>query len=192
MEALLNEARSMAADPIGTNVGELALEAGLELKAHGHPAASRSVLALGLLWFEERAARASLSTGERLMRARSYYEMGDYSAAALVADSLLAEKPLDPDYLGISARIGARTSDSTTFARSFAMLLDLPRKYSLGIPSFEAARAAAARDDTDRAIQQLSLAFDNGKEFDLWAHRDTDLMKLTANSRYRELVRHKR
>ncbi|MGQ0642606.1 MAG: protein kinase domain-containing protein [Gemmatimonadaceae bacterium] len=189
---VLAGAQRLSVDPLGTNYGELALEAAMELRAHGHGHAARLFLADGLQWYDARAAQRPLSLAERYGRARTFYELADWKSAWSIADSLATEKRTNPDYLGLASVAAARSGDMIAAMQRLSAVQRLPRKYSLGVASFAEARVEAAMGRRDSAIALLRRSFTEGHEFDVWAHRDIDLASLKGYAPYDDLARPRR
>ncbi len=111
VEKILDAAERMPADPLGNSAGDLALEAGIELRAHGHPDAARRILQRGLRWHDARVAQGDSSDAEALGRARTEYELGNWSAAHTIAEALAARNPANADYVALEGSSAARDGD---------------------------------------------------------------------------------
>ena len=190
LKQLLDSAQRLPPDSKGVTAGDLALEAGIELRAHGSPDDARAVLERSLSWFAARAA-GSVSKPEQLALAQTYYELGRWNSARSMADSLLAGDPANAEYLGLAGAAAARAHDADAAGRASIAIGKLPRMYSLGVASFAQARIAAVLGKKDSAVVYLQRAFAEGHEFDLWVHRDIDFALLRGYAPFDELVRPK-
>ena len=189
VEQLLDSAERMPTDPLGISAGDLMLEAGLELEAHGHHEPARAVLARAERFYERPDAAGS--TSARFARAQTLYALARYREALLATDSLLANDPKRVDYLGLVGAAAARSGDVGR-ARAVARELEqLPRRYDLGVITFNEARVTAALGMRDSAVALLRRSLHEGHEYDLWVHRDVDFAALRGFPPYDELVRPK-
>jgi hypothetical protein len=71
--------------------------------------------------------------------------------------------------------LAARMGDQTLTRTLDQKLAAQPRAYSFGLPRVWQARIAAVRGQRDSAVALLRTAFSEGREHDLWLHRDIDL-----------------
>ena len=67
----------------------------------------------------------------------------------------------------------------------------MPRQYSFGVPSVWEARIAAVRGQRDSAVALLRKAFQEGREYDLWLHRDLELESLRGYPPFEALAKPK-
>jgi tetratricopeptide (TPR) repeat protein len=157
-------------------------EAAEELRAHGRPGDAAR--------FWERSLASLAAAGESpSVRAATLYALGRYAEALPLVDSLLASEGRSADYLGLRGTLAARLGDSAGAARLSAQLAAQPRKYNFGVPTLWRARIAAVRGQADSAVALLKLAFAEGREYDLWLHRDGDLQGLRDYPPFAALVR---
>lgn len=188
----LAAARALPPDPFGTTASELALEAGTELRAHGHAADATAVLLDGLAWATEAAARApsaDAAAPERAARAALLHALGRARAAADSAGALAAAPRASDDRLGLAAAAAIRAGDASVAARWEARLAARPARYGMGRAAWHRARLAALRDRPDEAVALLRRAFAEGLECDLWVHRDPDFAALRGRPDFDELAR---
>jgi tetratricopeptide (TPR) repeat protein len=189
LDRSLEQAGRLEHEP-GASVGTLLQEAALELRAHGHPDEARRYWERSLTWQDAQATTGE-PANDRLARANALYSLGRYDQAARITDALAAEDPGNPDYVGLrgvlAARIGAeRTADSCA-----ARLAAMPRRFSFGVPTVWEARIAAVRGQRDSAVALLGRAFQEGREYDLWIHRDIELEGLRSYPPFEALARPK-
>jgi serine/threonine protein kinase len=190
LQQVLDSAQSLSLDAKGVTYGDLALEGGIELRAHGRPDDARVILEKSAAWYATRAG-AKTARSERFALAQTLYELGRSNEAGTIADSLATVDSLNADYLALSGAAAARAHDIPKAARIEAAIGRLPRLYSLGVASFGQARIAAVLGKKDSAVVYLQRAFAEGHEFDLWVHRDVDFALLRGYTPFDELVRPK-
>jgi TolB-like protein len=170
---LIDASESMPADPAGITPADLALEAGLELLAHGKSSSdAAAVWKQGLAWLESRNSR---TLDQRFTWARLAYALGRWREAEDSARSLAVQQPARPDLLGLSASAAAHLGDTATARRTLDLLSHFPRRYDIGIASVNAARVLAVLGQRDSALAMMRRSAGEGHEFDIWVHRDLDL-----------------
>jgi tetratricopeptide (TPR) repeat protein len=163
-----------------------------ELRAHGYREPAARFWERSLLSAADRPAGDGDPTGTRLQRATSLYALGRVTEAILTVDSLLAGPSAAPaDALGLRGVLAARQGDRPRAQEINTRLAALPRTYSFGVPTVWRARIAAALGDRDAAVTLLRTAFAEGREYDLWLHRDQDLASLGGYPPFEELTRAK-
>jgi hypothetical protein len=188
IETLLGEARQLPPDPAASEA-TLLREAAEELRAHGRGSDARRYWERSLLWSEAHPSRIDTQPAGRFRAAETLYALGRYADAAGLADSLIAAPEPSVEYLGLRATLAARLGDRE-LARSLTQrLAAAPRSYSFGIPTVWQARVAAILGQRDSAVALLRTAFQEGREYDLWLHRDTDFATLRDYAPFVELTR---
>jgi tetratricopeptide (TPR) repeat protein len=186
----LEQAGRLEREP-GVSVGTLLQEAALELRAHGHPDEARRYWERSLTWLDAQARPTGEPASDGLARANALYALDRYDQAARITDALAAEDPGNPDYVGLRGVLAARIGEARTADSCAARLAAMPRKYSFGVPSVWEARIAAVRGQRDSAVTLLRKAFQEGREYDLWIHRDIELESLRGYPPFEALVRPK-
>ena len=189
LRRVLGESTRLPIDPAGTTPADLALAAGLELRAHDHAQPVSSVLNAGISWLDDRSRTAPLSRAERFTRGRLLYALGRWKEAEGVGDSLVSADFTNADYLGLRGASAARVHDTVTARRDLSRLEAFPRSYNLGVASFAAARVAAVLGQRDTAVALLRRSLAEGHEYDVWAHREPDLESLHSLPEYQAMVR---
>ena len=170
----LAEADQMPRDHAGLSLGDVFLEVGEEMLAHASRARATQVLEAAL------AKTRDLSIASSWIRARIEYLLGRWPEAAAVVDSLIARAPDNVDYRGFSGMIAARRGDSLRAAQIAESLQPDRPPYQFGASFLYRARIASLLGDKDRAVAFLNQAFQQGKEYDLWLHRDVDFESLRS------------
>ncbi|MEO6444879.1 MAG: protein kinase [Gemmatimonadaceae bacterium] len=184
LRRLLAESTELPVDPYGTMYGDLVLEAGIELKAHGDDRAARQVLEEGMRWYASRSTQRAGSEADRFTEARILYELQRWNASRSLAESLVGEHADNADYLGLAAASAVRMGDSVSARRYLASIRALPSRYGMGIAPFAAARAFVAFGQLDSAQAALGASIAQGHELDLWVHRDSDFGALRGDPAY--------
>ena len=191
IDSLLRQADRLPTDPAASEtllLGEIAEE----LRAHGHPELATRYLERSLL--AEGAPSAGIGDPEaaRLQRAATLYALGREDAAVVAVDSVLAAPVPPADALGLRGVLAARQGDRQLAREMARRLAALPRAYSFGVPTVWRARIAAAQGERDTAVSLLRTAFAEGREYDLWLHRDQELASLRGFAPFEELVKPKK
>ena len=170
--------------------GDLLREVAQELAAHGRPDAAAR--------YWERSLLASPPGGTddpsaTVLRAGTLYALARLDEATRPLDSLLGSmaSPL-PDAIGLRGVLAARQNDPARARGLARRLAAIPPRYNFGIPTVWRARIAAALGQRDSAVTLLRQAFAEGREYDLWLHRDQDLAPLRDYPPFLELTRPKR
>jgi predicted Zn-dependent protease len=123
-----------------------------------------------------------------MLRAHLLYEAGRWADARRLGDSLVTASPSDPERWWLVGASAARLGDTVAARRALARLDALPTRYSLGIPSFAAARVLAALGQRDAAVAALRRSIAQGHEIDLALHRDLDLSELRGYAPFDALL----
>lgn len=185
-----DEAVAMAADRFAT-AGEVLFTGSQELRAHGHSPASVALLDRAIAWQREQAAEAQSAFAQRLLLARMHYEAGQFETAEQLLQGLREERPGDIEVLGIHGALAARTGDVTAARAMLAALRSRTGRYLYGRHLVCGARIAAVLGDGDDAVGLLRGAFARGYSYGVELHADVDLMLLSGDARYVELLRPK-
>ncbi len=163
----------------------------LELRAHGHPEASRRVMERVAAWFEP-GNEISNATVDLLpcmwhFFSASYY-LGHWDKARAAYQELLAR---DSASLKAHAALGAlaiRLGDQAEARRMDQWLQAHPGSSRA---TQARARLAALRGDRAGAVSLLQRAFDQGLNGRMFVHIDPDFESLLDYPPYRELIRPK-
>jgi tetratricopeptide (TPR) repeat protein len=177
LDALLQEADRLPADP-SANQSLLLREAAEELRAHGHPGDATRYWEANLRWLETPARDTGAES--RYARASALYALGRYAQAVPLADSLLSGVAPQLDWVGLRGVLAARLGDSARAEQMVIRLAAEPRRYNFGVPTLWRARIAAVSGRRDPAVALLAQAFAEGREYDLWLHRDLDFEPLRS------------
>ena len=184
----LKAAASLPPDPSGVTPADLALEGGTELLAHGKAADAREILSRGVDWLKVNGAVRPLPFEQRVTRARLYYALDQWRAAADSAAALAHEAPARSDILGLAGAAAVRAGDRASGSRWLATIQALPRTYDMGIASQNEARVLLMLGQRDSAIAKLRQSAFEGHEFDIWAHRDVDFAAIRSDTAFANAV----
>jgi serine/threonine-protein kinase len=191
LNAVLANGAALSPDPYGTTISQLYLEAGDELRAHGDSLGSQTYYSLAL----ERA-KAFLSTTPKRENLRVTAEaqkgLGRWSDVANTAAALNRLDGADPDYRGLLGTALARIGKNLEAASMLSALNADRRPYLFGRVPLAEARIASALGHTDEALADLRRSFAEGRQFDLWVHRDSDFDVLRPLPQFQALVALKR
>jgi hypothetical protein len=182
LEALWQVIRDHTHETDG-QTGDLALEVGDELQAHGDSAASLS-------WYrrayQEFASMDSTRGGEtqRWGRAQAASRLGRWDEALHLGQALLSGDSTVFQYRGFTGVAAARLGRRAMAEALLLQLADDSRPYTLGHAQFEAARVAAALGQLGRANDLLVSAYTRGYPYDIDFHRDPFLKAIPGHRRF--------
>ena len=185
-----DEAVAMAADRFAT-AGEVLFAGSQELRAHRHPAEGAALLNRALTWQREHAAETPAASRELLLLARMHYEAGEWDDAEAALREPAVECPNDIDILGVRGGIAAHTGDRVAARAMVGALRSRGGRYLYGRHLVAGARIAAVLQERDDAISMLRGAFARGYSYGVDLHSDIDLMLLSGDARFAELLRPK-
>jgi serine/threonine protein kinase/tetratricopeptide (TPR) repeat protein len=167
---LLDELASVApGDDAFGFVGDIYLNVGQELIAHGHPAAGIRVLRRGEAWFD-RQRNGPAWTGQVPLRAAIlYHALGRDDEALAICRDLSRRNPFDVRFRGVAARILAVRGDTAGVKRELAWFASLSAQQYLGANTYERAAVTAnlGRAHWDEAIALLEESLTQGQGFDI-------------------------
>jgi len=195
---LLDEGMSLAPQPGSWTCGSLAALGGLELRAHGYPAAANEVLQRSIDWYRRRISEPDASRIHRYGLARSLSWAGQWEEARHHFVRLLAEAPSDLDCMGYVGVATARHGDHAEALRISRQVAGFARPYPLfGQPTLWRARIATVLGERDEAVSLvreaigqglLPLDVAQGFGYATWLHRDTDFEVLRDYPPFRALL----
>ena len=173
------------------------LAVALELRYHGHRAASDSAVARAVRWFEERAERVTNDPRHRTAFGAALYAAERWEEAAAILRTLDETTPLHLDALGYVGLLAARRGDAESAAEVSAELERIGREdYNARAKTWVyRARIAAVLGDRVRAVSHLKRAFDVRYGFspgsDLSRQYRLDFEGMADYGPYQELLRPK-
>jgi DNA-binding SARP family transcriptional activator len=157
----------------------------LELRAHGHEAASRELLR-NLIASYSRVESSREHGVSPLSSARTYYLAGEDAKAVAIYDSVYRRHPSCSDCAGVLGVLAARRGDRAAADRySDALGNAESSTFQFGRPLLWQSRIAGTLGDRRRASALLVSAFQKGLEFDVMTHADPDLLAIRPDSIYR-------
>ena len=166
--------------------GALMREAALELRAHGHDAATADeLLRQCLAWYEELPAEERERPPVQRATARARYDVGDWEGATAAFTALAGERVvvadcgsvhhshlqahLDHGYLGVLA---IRRGDTAEAARIDGLLERERGEHLFGSTHYWRAAMAALRGDVAMTVRLLRRALAAGMPFEAFIHAD--------------------
>jgi DNA-binding SARP family transcriptional activator len=160
----------------------------LELRAHGHEAASRELLdRLAATYAQPESSRDR--SVDPLSVARTYYLAGEDGRATAIYDSVYRRHPNCSDCAGALGVLAARRGDRLAVERYSRVLSGAEdSRFQFGRALLWESRIANTLGDRDRASALLVSAFRRGLEFDIMTHADPDLRAIKPDSIYRRFA----
>lgn len=180
--------RALLSDQLQGHPGPawLLRQAGIELMAHGAPAAGEALLRESL---DRHIARPADNAGYRFFLAHGHALLGELEEAERLLRQLAVERP---DLWEVEATLGtlaARRGDEREAARISDWLATVERPYLHGSNTYWRARIASLLGRHEEAVHLLRDAFDAGME--VWdpMHTEPDLAPLRDYPPFREFAR---
>ncbi len=192
IQSLFVASRALPQDPNGLSSASVMSEAAEELQAHGYGAESRNAYEALLRWYDDRPTNEASQPAHRWGRASALYALGHYPEADAIADSLSKAAPENVSYLGFSGLTAVRAGNRERGAQIAERLRNVKRPYLFGLPTQYRALIAAALGDRADAVILLQQALSEGRPFDLWLHRNIDLLSLRGFPPFDKLLQGRR
>ncbi len=195
----------------GWTPADVALLAGLELRAHGHPAAAQEALDRAIRWLEKRSPEESQMAGHRYSLALAYYLAGRLEeaqrgferlaagASGVQPDSFplqwvaasMGDLPDRVNYLGYLGAIAARRGNRDEALKMARALQGTDRPYLFGRHTMWQARIQALLGDRDSPIALIREAFGRGFPHAHSLHTDPAFQSLRSLPSFQELLKPK-
>ncbi|MBI2535485.1 MAG: hypothetical protein HYW06_00595 [Gemmatimonadetes bacterium] len=154
-------------DAGGTNPfdfpGDVYLQLGQEMVAHGDTAAGRRGIRRAVDWFERRTASEWRSPHVRFRAALAYLTTGEAARALPIVEQLHREAPDDPRYLGTIGRVYAATGRTADAERVLQQLEAMPALLLAGAPTYERASISAILGRQSEAVSLLQESLRQGQ-----------------------------
>jgi serine/threonine-protein kinase len=172
----------------GLSPGSIMVEAGLELRAHGHAAESRAILDRAITWYR---SRLEAEPGSQLLQeglGGALYAANRWEDAARLFEVLAQQNPGNVDYKGYLGLVAAHQHRRGDALAAAERLSKVNQPYLFGRATMWRARLAAQLGDRDAAIVLLRQSLAEGCPFGIGIHRDIDLEPLRDVPSFREIV----
>ncbi len=135
LNRLLDESLTLPADS-EYSPGDLMYDAGLELRAHGHPEAARALFERAVAWYRNRPPPEATTPWHRATFAGALYVTDRWDEAKALLQALAAKTSgLSVEYVGALGAIAARQGDRAEAERIAARLEARQGPYLFGEPS---------------------------------------------------------
>ena len=174
----------------GLSPGFIMVEAGLELRAHGHPEESRAIVDRAIAWYRSRLESDPRSQLLQEGLGGALYAANRWDDAGRVFNVLAQHDPKNVDYQGYLALIAARQGRRGDAVAAAGRLAKLNEPYLFGRATLWRARLAAQLGDRDAAISFFHQSLAEGRPFGIGIHRDIDLEPLGDVPSFREFISH--
>jgi len=188
LDARLSECLAMRLQGERT-AGHVLLTAAREAGAHGYPATATRVVTRLLDWLATRSQAEARSESIRRLRAEALQLAGRWAEARAVGDSLAAEFPDNPTYVGMQGVLAARRGDRSGVEAASARLAGVRHPELRGEPTLWRARMAALTAENDRAVSLLRDALAEGSRALAQNDADPDLADLRQQPSFIELAK---
>jgi hypothetical protein len=164
-------------------------QAGLELRAHGHPEAAREAFERGIQWLRERPAEEANRKGNRWYLGFLLNRAGHWEESHAMIHALAEEYPENTMYLGYEGATAARMGDTAAAREISARLAEMEGPDPDPEYFMQRARLAALLGEPDEAMRLIRRAFLAGMAYSLALHRDPELESLRDREDWKELMR---
>jgi tetratricopeptide (TPR) repeat protein/TolB-like protein len=190
LHAELDRVAAQGTDATGLTPGEVLVDCALELRAHGHPEASRSAVAQALAWFEERGwqelpDRALIAAGD------AFGLLGRWDRAADVGARVLERQAtgrIRLDALALVGRAAAARGDVATAEDIRDRLAGADGAFRFGYHLYAASLVEASLGRTAAALALLRRAFAEGLHFGAYLHLHPALDPLRREPGFQRLI----
>jgi tetratricopeptide (TPR) repeat protein len=184
MDDVLTVASSTA-----TTAGAIIRQVAVELRRHGHAAASLDAARRAVSWHTARPADTQRSDAARFSLAQSLYVAERWTESADLAKPLSKAHPDNVEYAGLAGSAAARLGE-----RRAALIYDaalVRMRATRGDVPLARAQIAALLGDRQQALDGLREAVAQGTVFGLGLHRNMDFESLRGWPPYDEFMRPK-
>jgi serine/threonine-protein kinase len=189
LSALTDSVARSSIDTTGA-AGALLMEAGRELRAHGHAAAAMRMFDHALAWYRARPPEEEKQrSGRRREIAALMDERGALDSASARWLAVLAEDTTHAEAIGRVGAIAAHLGQMAEADRRSAQLGSL--RLRRGEPMYWRAVIAAAKGDREGAVRYLQEALRAGMYFSTRIHTEKEFQSLRAEPGFREILRPK-
>jgi tetratricopeptide (TPR) repeat protein len=181
---------SLTLPPQTESSGLIMMNAGRELRAHGHRQASLRVLERAVKWFESRPKEESETRSHRYGLARVLYAAERWKEAQDIFESLHNENPDYIHYLGYFGTLAARRGDKEEALRLSSLLENIKGPYLFGSHTYWRARISSLLGEKENAIRLIREALAQGLSYTS-LHPVMDLEPLGDYPPFKELIKPK-
>jgi hypothetical protein len=188
---LLRELTHLPAEPGEYTHGDVLLEAGLELRAHGHPDAAAPVIEQAVAWFRAHPAAAAAEVQMTAPLVVALVTAGRLDDARHEAEALARAHPDRLSYRAALACLAARRGERAGALRVSSELATTSLPHLRGANTLARAEIAASLGQRDDAVALLNDAFAQGLGImeRYWLHLDPWLESLRGYAPFEALIR---
>lgn len=179
------EARQALGNEHWPGTGQLMVELGVELHAHGHGRAAGAMFDRAFAWYRGQPIEGS----QRAQLAWALGAAGRAAEAEALYREILADTPEDVMANGMTGVLAAQRGDTAEASRRDAWLGALRTRRRSWEPLVLRAQIAAQLGQLDRAEWLLGQAFDRGLQYNLGLHADPFLDPLRERGTFRMMIR---
>lgn len=187
LEQALARAAELTPGPYGITMAQLYVEAGDELRAHGDTARAQAFYSRALKSLPPPGV-ADGKSENLVVRAGAERGLGRWKDLAGTAQTLLRVDSTSPEYRGMLGSSLAHLGNRSDAEAMLKVVGNDRRPYFFGVAPLAQARIATALGDYNAAVSHLAQSFAEGRQFDLWVHRDADFDPLRSLPRFQTLM----
>jgi len=190
IKLVLDELPSLPPDP-SWGYAYPAAVAGLEFRAHGDTNMAHELFQLSIDRLRSHVPDEASRRAHLYNLAQTLYWDGQWDESRGVFLQLSGEDPDDLDYRGYLGVVSARLNDLEAASRISNEMAMVDGPYLWGRNTLWRARIEALLGHREQAVELLRRAFNEGRTYGIWLHRDTDLESLRDYPPFQELIRPK-
>jgi tRNA A-37 threonylcarbamoyl transferase component Bud32/tetratricopeptide (TPR) repeat protein/TolB-like protein len=158
---LTDESTTLASEG-GWGPGEMMMQAGHELRAHGYQKESVQVLERAQQWVESRPQKEKDSADGRYLRGRILMYLERWTEAQALFETLLKEFPSEIGYISFCGQLAAIVGDRGKALGFSKLLEDNKTPYLFGTSTYYRALIAAFLGDKEDAVNLIREAIRQG------------------------------
>lgn len=173
----------------GFDLGSVLEQAGLALRAHGHPDEARRLFERAVEWYEERPSEVAGSAAIKHDHGDVLYYLGRLDDAGAVFRELMEGHPDQIAYPGHLGILAALRGDEEEARRYDELLAAWEGEYVRGTNTLWRAYVAANMGEPERAVRLLRQAMDEGAAHSVLLHDNVELEPIRDHPAFREFLR---
>ena len=171
----------------GTSPGAVMREASEELRAQGYKEEAIEIAHRAVEWYQQHRSEADY----RYPMAQALYLAEIWQESRALFEGLSKEEPENIDYKGYLGTLAVRMGDKKKALSISEELKNIDRPYLFGNHTYWRACIASLLGDKERAVNLLTEAFNQGRSYGVYLHKDMNLEPLRDYPSFKELMKPK-
>jgi serine/threonine protein kinase/tetratricopeptide (TPR) repeat protein len=171
----------------GTSPGAVMREASEELRAQGYKEEAIEIAHRAVEWYQQHRSEADY----RYPMAQALYLAEIWQESRALFEGLSKEEPENIDYKGYLGTLAVRMGDKKKALSISEELKNIDSPYLFGNHTYWRACIASLLGDKERAVNLLTEAFNQGRRYGVYLHKDMNLEPLRDYPSFKELMKPK-